>query len=152
MFPLKHLQRLSVSNTSILLYREWLDYYSNETPPHTMKNNLTEHVLNIGKEFDDQFSRPLIWEMFDSYIKDRPLNERGVLEDSRNLKFHLLLSQLKTIELLKEELKGQIMKTTETTIDIRKGLNSSDFYAWNAALSQTITLLDTIIQDVKTQI
>ncbi len=111
-----------------------------------MKNNLTEHVLNIGKEFEEAFA-DYGGEYSDT--TDAP---------TKFLKSHLLLSQLKTIELLKENLEGmkkEIPFEMKSMADIVAHPKEAECYdhdvGFNSALSQAITLLDTIIQDVKLQ-
>ena len=104
-----------------------------------MIKSLTEHVQSIGKEFD---------EILFSYSKHD--NFEAVMEE---IKTHFRYSQLKTIELLKEELEG--MKKPEIPFDgfltREDHVEVAEQNGYNSALSQAITLLDTIIQEVKLQ-
>jgi len=99
-----------------------------------MKNNLTEHVQSIGKGFEEKYT----WQRL-GYMSN-------VASDMmvKELKSHLLLSQLKTIELAKESFEKRV-KNNET---------KSDDYAlgYDKGLQEVITLLDTIIQKIKSQI
>ena len=92
-----------------------------------------------GKEFD---------EILFSYSKHD--NFEAVMEE---IKTHFRYSQLKTIELLKEELEG--MKRQICTWNVQG--QAEEIYVerdieHTLALSQAITLLDTIIQDLKSQV
>ena len=66
--------------------------------------------------------------------------------DLENLKVLFTSSIKKAVEVaykdLAEDIEKQVMKTTNTYIDIRKGLNSSDFYAWNEALALVTSLIE----------
>ena len=112
-----------------------------------MKNNLTEHVLNIEKEFDEN-----LVEM--SPLRGQDMHNRPVLYDVEydridEIKSHLLLSQLKTIELLKEEL---IEKKASANISFDASRPNAVAQGYNLGMEQSITLLDTIIQNIKSQI
>ena len=120
-----------------------------------MKNNLTEHVQSIGKEFDEKMSEIISYIPTQSHSKDGESLLRYVdVQNETGLKVMKLffLSQLKTIELVKEELEG--MKILPE-INLKDGYQRDDMLKMkehDKTLSQTITLLDTIIQKIKSQI
>ena len=95
-----------------------------------MNKNLTEHVKSIEKDFD---------------IKTESLaaliSMKGYVGTREYIKSHLLLSQLKTIELLKEEIEKR-----------RTRVNDTFSFGHDYAITEMVTLLDTIIQDIKEQI
>ncbi len=125
-----------------------------------MKNNLTKHVLNIGKEFDENLVQM-------SPLRGQDMHNRPVLYDVEydridEIKSHLLLSKLKTIELVKEELevKKLELKHQDTCLAVGENGKINEHYcdcryqeivAYNNGIVQAITLLDTIIQEIKLQ-
>ena len=120
-----------------------------------MNKSLTEHVQNIGKQSEEliramQLADRLLDEPNADPDDDLRLLARQLIIRSNKSK---LLSQLKTIELLKEELEG--MKRQICTWNVQG--QAEEIYVerdieHTLALSQAITLLDTIIQDLKSQV
>ena len=92
-----------------------------------MNKSLTEHVQSIGKEFDEKFYK---W-----YYEKEGQGYKNLSELSKS---HLLLSQLKTIELLKEEIEKR-----------RTRVNDTFSFGHDNAITEMVTLLDTIIQEIK---
>ena len=128
-----------------------------------MKNNLTEHVQSIGKEFNlelETIMRGMMVRAYDMGKKqvETPytytLDTDSAIKEWKQVKSHLLLSQLKTIELLKEKLErmknGYIENREKGSEEFEKA-ELLRTQGWNSALSQAITLLDTIIQEIKIQ-
>ena len=139
-----------------------------------MKNNLTEHVQSrelvetlaaiehqrwadwqryihqcMGKKIDEDWFRlaPFYYNRWQQQI-DTPyekLSEKEKQSDREQVYRylpHLLQSQLKTIELVKEELER-----------LEVGTISNQYGAgFRNANKEALTLLDTIIQDIKSQI
>jgi tRNA A37 N6-isopentenylltransferase MiaA len=122
---------------------------SKSIPPHTMKNNLTEHVQSIGKEFDE-------WE----YMGQNHVHQIRPLTIIPEIKSHLLLSQLKTVELLKENLVERMSELEKYPLSQNCPRMKKQGWCESCAeitgriseLKRLITLLDTIIQDTKNQI
>jgi hypothetical protein len=113
-----------------------------------MKNNLTEHVQ---EEIDKKIDLFVI-----GHQMDRVFGNYCAQELKDFLRTLLSESKLKTIELLKEEIK--LLKTDERKVAVfGKGMDSWEAGTYdekqlvNAVLSQVITLLDTIIQKIKLQ-
>ena len=122
-----------------------------------MKNNLTEHVQSLSKEFDEKFP-PETTKDIGIYDGDgETLDGNPRCNINYEIKSHLLLSQLKTIELLKEEIGklkstqiGDYINSTEGGDVPRDEIEKEEIY--NRGITQAITLLDTIIQEIKTQV
>ena len=112
-----------------------------------MNKSLTKHVQSIGKEFNEN-----LVEM--SPLRGQDMHNRPVLYDVENdkideIKSHLLQPQLKIIELVKEEFQGKLNVLYDSYgYEDGEEVVSGEI----KALSQAITLLDTIIQDIKSQI
>ena len=121
-----------------------------------MTNNLLEHVQEMTNDFERVITDHKSWH-----------TNLGV-PNWDVIKSHLLQSQLKTIELVKEELEGmrtirlgEIKKANDWIMGARIGGDDGEITAARESLerecggafslSQTITLLDTIIQDIKLQ-
>jgi hypothetical protein len=116
-----------------------------------MKNNLTEHVQSLSKEFQDL--KKVDVQDVEFHCEDC---------EKRTLS-HLLQSQLKTIELVKEELEGNKLEVKHQdmclAVDEDGKVNEhycdcryQEIVAYNNGITKAITLLDTIIQDIKSQI
>ena len=101
-----------------------------------MTNNLLEHVQEMTNDFERVITDHKSWH-----------TNLGV-PNWDVIKSHLLQSQLKSFELLKEEI-GKLNKPPEIfTDDILCSVSSG----YRSAIAKAITLLDTIIQDIKLQI
>jgi hypothetical protein len=125
-----------------------------------MNKSLTEHVQGIGKDTD------VIIESIRGGANNDGFHAKSLLaypnqsdRYTKPAKKDILLSQLKTIELVKEELEGMKKELHSKGCVVHKLghghctcqmpiVNSG----YNSALSQAITLLDTIIKEVRSQI
>jgi hypothetical protein len=119
-----------------------------------MKNNLTEHVQSIWESFEETYPN---WTL----TVKHPYQDTWVIQE-HEIKSHLLQSQLKTIELVKEEI-GK-MKVAGGNYNCgeegccpppKNEIEKEDVgvqIGYNLALSSAITLLDTIIQNIKLEI
>ena len=121
-----------------------------------MKNKLTEHVQSTN---DSELAV-----FFDEIGKNLPKSiERSALGDEKIFRaFEIAYPQiksyiqLKTIELVKEELEGEKKnELSDSDIQLLSRHEREDYgeevVGFNSALSTAITLLDTIIQDIKLQ-
>ena len=116
-----------------------------------MKNNLTEHVQSIWESFEETYPN---WTL----TVKHPYQDTWVIQE-HEIKSHLLQSQLKTIELAKNELQRLMRDTLFDDCGIClpciNNLPCADkikIHHENYGRSTAITLLDTIIQEVKVQI
>jgi hypothetical protein len=119
-----------------------------------MNKNLTEHVQEMTNEFERVITDHKSWH-----------TNLGV-PNWDVIKSHLLLSQLKTIELVKEDIGNRassfgncidpldVVKSISHMIFKNPMQNSSDYQFLGKAQAyfEILTLLDTIIQDIKSQI
>jgi hypothetical protein len=127
-----------------------------------MNKSLTEHVLNIGKEFDEKFGKISHIHRGECAITDITghiwpayTDESGkVIEVGglKSVKAFILDHQLKTIELLKEEIEEMRKERFLCgACTAHKGEQIVGHTMCCTALSQAIALLDTIIQEIKAQ-
>jgi hypothetical protein len=140
-----------------------------------MKNNLTEHVQSLRERLAEiEHEQWIAWskdiaktegiseERFIRWQKLwRPYNELTEVEKDQDREWgdKAFLSQLKTIELLKEELEGRMSELEKYPFSQNCPRMKEQGWCESCAeitgrlseLKRAITLLDTIIQEVKSQ-
>lgn len=113
-----------------------------------MTNNLLEHVQEMTNDFERVITDHKSWH-----------TNLGV-PNWDVIKSHLLQSQLKSFELLKEELEGRMSELEKYPLSQNCPRMKKQGWCESCAeitgriseLKRAITLLDTIIQDIKLQI
>ena len=134
--------------------------------PHTMNKSLTEHVQSLRERLAEiEHEQWIAWskdiaktegiseERFIRWQKLwRPYNELTEVEKDQDREWgdKAFLSQLKTIELVKEELIDKGKDVINQKDQSGEALSMS--HGFNEGIATAITLLDTIIQDIKIQI